>query len=568
WQPDGRNVDPDVVLDTSTRSTSLSAFNGQDANGEWRLFLADLESGGTNTLSGWELEITGAVRSSVTWATPADIVYGNTLDSAQLNATASVPGTFVYSPPAGTVPPAGAGQSLSVTFTPTDTTSYVPVTTNVNINVLKKGLIITADDKTKVYGAPVPGLTASYSGFVNGDTPASLDAPVMLNTTALTGSDVAMYAIVASGAADANYTITFVDGTLTVTPAALTITADNKAKVYGADVPAFSASYSGFVNGDTPASLDAPVTLSTSASATSDVGSYPIIPSGAADANYAITFVDGTLIITSAATSGIVSSSANPSLPGQEVTFSFSVSAVAPGAGTPTGTVQFRIDGAAAGPPAPLSAGSAGFSTSSLAVGTHPVVAEYAGDANFLGATNSLDPAQVVNTPPLAGADTIERSPTNGVKVSLAALLSNDSDADGDTLTITVSSNSAAGGTIAVRDDWVFYTPPPGYTNADSFTYTLSDGRGGTATGTVTVAIKEDNVPSPNLTIEDLGHGSFRIRFAGIPGKIYRIQFTEDVGPPVWQTLGTATADGLGGFEFVDTPPPGANARVYRSVYP
>ena len=61
------------------------------------------------------------------------------------------------------------------------------------------------------------------------------------------------YPITASGAASPNYTISYVGGTLTVTPAALTITADNKSKVYGAALPALTASYSGFVNGDTAA---------------------------------------------------------------------------------------------------------------------------------------------------------------------------------------------------------------------------------------------------------------------------------------------------------------------------
>jgi hypothetical protein len=57
---------------------------------------------------------------TITWATPADLVYGTALSGTQLNATASVAGTFVYSPAAGTVLNAGAGQTLSVTFTPDD----------------------------------------------------------------------------------------------------------------------------------------------------------------------------------------------------------------------------------------------------------------------------------------------------------------------------------------------------------------------------------------------------------------------------------------------------------------
>src|SRR5207244_7014565 len=113
-------------------------------------------------------------------------------------------------------------------------------------------------------------------GFVNSDTVASLNTPLSLTTTATASSAVGTYPIVASGASDANYTISFVSGTLTVTPAVLTIRTDDKSKVYGVALPALTASYSGFVNGDTASDLDTPVSLSTTATATSAVGTYPI----------------------------------------------------------------------------------------------------------------------------------------------------------------------------------------------------------------------------------------------------------------------------------------------------
>ena len=63
------------------------------------------------------------VTSTITWANPAGITYGTALGATQLNATASVPGTFVYTPAAGTVLNAGT-QTLHVDFTPTDTVNY------------------------------------------------------------------------------------------------------------------------------------------------------------------------------------------------------------------------------------------------------------------------------------------------------------------------------------------------------------------------------------------------------------------------------------------------------------
>ena len=74
-------------------------------------------------------------RRSITWSAPADIVYGTALSATQLNATANVPGTFVYTPVAGTVLNAGAAQTLSVTFTPTDAANYTIATKTVAITV-------------------------------------------------------------------------------------------------------------------------------------------------------------------------------------------------------------------------------------------------------------------------------------------------------------------------------------------------------------------------------------------------------------------------------------------------
>ena len=72
---------------------------------------------------------------TITWATPAAIVYGTALSySAQLDATANVDGTFVYSPAAGTVEPVG-NNTLSVTFTPNDTKDYTNATDTVSLTV-------------------------------------------------------------------------------------------------------------------------------------------------------------------------------------------------------------------------------------------------------------------------------------------------------------------------------------------------------------------------------------------------------------------------------------------------
>src|SRR4029077_92466 len=125
--------------------------------------------------------------------------------------------------------------------------------------------------QTKAYGAVNPALTVSYSGFANGDTAASLTTLATATTTATTASAVGTYPITASGAVSGsgNYTIAYVPGTLTVTPAALTVTAPNATKAYGAVNPSLTVSYSGFVNGDTAASLTTPATATTTATTSS-----------------------------------------------------------------------------------------------------------------------------------------------------------------------------------------------------------------------------------------------------------------------------------------------------------
>lgn len=169
-------------------------------------------------------------------------------------------------------------------------------------SVAPASLTITADDQVKVYGAALPALTASYSGFVNGDTPASLVTPATLTTLATAGSHVTVggYAIAVADAVDPDYTIRYVGGTLTVTPAPLTISADDQSKVYGSAVPALSVHYSGFLNGDDPSNLGSLPAVSTTATAASHVGSYALTASGATAHDYTFTYVAGNLAVTPA----------------------------------------------------------------------------------------------------------------------------------------------------------------------------------------------------------------------------------------------------------------------------
>lgn len=95
-----------------------------------------------------------------------------------------------------------------------------------------------------------------------------------------------------------------------------------------------------------------------------------------------------------------------------------------------------------------------------------------------------------VNDPPVAGPDTITVLKDRTTTIAVATLLRNDSDPDGDTLSITdVTIASANGGIVGFRNGAIVYTPPAGFVGTVSFTYTLADGTGNTATGTVTVKV-------------------------------------------------------------------------------
>ncbi len=207
---------------------------------------------------------------------------------------------------------AGNPYSITVAQGTLAAANYTFTFVNGQLTVTPAPLTITADSKTKAYGAPLPTLTVTYTGLVNGDTPATFSAapntPPTVTSSGSASSHVAgsPYSITPSGAVDSDYSISYVAGTLMVTPAPLTITADNQTKVYGAPLPTLTVTYTGLVNGDTPATFSAAPntapTVTTTATASSHVSGspYSITASGAVDSDYSISYVAGTLTVTPA----------------------------------------------------------------------------------------------------------------------------------------------------------------------------------------------------------------------------------------------------------------------------
>jgi subtilase family serine protease len=120
---------------TAVASGGVATFSGLQINSAGNYTLtASAGALTTATSSSFSITVTQTT-PTVSWTAPASITYGTALSSTQLDATASVPGTFAYTPPAGTVLGVGAGQTLSVLFTPTDTTDYTTATDTASITV-------------------------------------------------------------------------------------------------------------------------------------------------------------------------------------------------------------------------------------------------------------------------------------------------------------------------------------------------------------------------------------------------------------------------------------------------
>jgi hypothetical protein len=189
------------------------------------------------------------------------------------------------------------------------TTNFGGSSATTTLEVARPTLTVTVDADpsttamdpfSRLYGVDNPAFTASYSGFVNGDTPASLGGTLTFSTDANASSPVGSYAVTPSGLTSNNYDITFLAGTLNVTPAPLTVMADAQTKVYGSADPAFTYQASGFQLSDTAATV---LTggLARAPGETVAGGPYAIGQGTlAADANYAIAFTGNSLAITPA----------------------------------------------------------------------------------------------------------------------------------------------------------------------------------------------------------------------------------------------------------------------------
>jgi subtilisin family serine protease len=172
-------------------------------------------------------------------------------------------------------------------------------TAEAKANITPRTLNITAVTNTKTYDGNTSALAKPiYSGLQTGDTVTGL-AETYDTTEAGTGKTLSVSAYTLDdGNNGKNYNVvTAVDNTGVINKVVLAVTANDAWRAFGAANPAFSVSYSGWVNSEDVSVLSSQPTASSTASATSSAGLYAITPTGGVSKNYSFNYVDGTLLV-------------------------------------------------------------------------------------------------------------------------------------------------------------------------------------------------------------------------------------------------------------------------------
>jgi hypothetical protein len=193
-----------------------------------------------------------------------------------------------------------------------------------------------------------------------------------------------------------------------------------------------------------------------------------------------------------------------------------------------------------------------------------PPLAKNMVDTNYINVLGQW--INSLNQTPVTAPDLVTRWMSQGVGTPVVNLLTNDFDPDGDGLSLVeVSGSAPAGASLSYSNDWVTYWPPFGNTNAGNFSYIISDGHGGSATGLVNVAVIPDPAGVDVLGIALGTLPAVDVILTGIPGFTYTVQYSDGLQPAVWQNLTNATADGSGTLRILDSHSSVTN-RFYRAV--
>jgi hypothetical protein len=141
------------------------------------------------------------------------------------------------------------------------------------------------------------------------------------------------------------------------------------------------------------------------------------------------------------------------------------------------------------------------------------------------------------------------------LKIAVTNLLGNATDVDGDTLTLASVSDTTNTATLVVSGGWVMYYNTN--TVADEFTYTVSDGYGGTNSATVTIIMDSTPVFGQS-TLASTAGGTATLNFAGIPTYSYSVLRSTNLMD--WLSIWTTNAPASGVFQYIDLVAPQISA--------
>lgn len=159
---------------------------------------------------------------------------------------------------------------------------------NGTLTITKAPLVLSVNNKSRLYYEDNPTFDFSLTGLRNGDVLSCLSVIPKYECQANKSSVVGNYTVVPFGAEAKNYSIEYRNGTLSILPRQLQASVGNYSKVYGTDNPQFEVVYKGFVNNENKSVLTSQVIANCSAERNSDVGTYPIILTDGDAVNYVI----------------------------------------------------------------------------------------------------------------------------------------------------------------------------------------------------------------------------------------------------------------------------------------
>jgi hypothetical protein len=299
WLPYGTGLPRVAVFGLAVQNPNRVVRIATHGRGMWEIGAAKspavvtVSPSANSPTYGDNVTFTASVSAGGVLATPSGNV--TFTDGAQTLGTAPLDGTL-HATFSTTLLSAGP-HSIVATFNG-DTIFDVTASTAANININPAALTVNVDNATRQYGQPNPVFTGTILGIKNGDNITATYSAATDPTTS-----VGNYPIVATlsdpDSKLGNYTVAFNNGTLTINPASLSASANNKTRQYGQPNPPFDGTLTGVLNNDG-------ITLSftTAATPASPVGNYAIVPvlndPNNRLGNYSVTLTNGVLTITPA----------------------------------------------------------------------------------------------------------------------------------------------------------------------------------------------------------------------------------------------------------------------------